>query len=374
MSRTLLAVATLLCVTSPLRADVDYEADIKPIFQEKCGACHGVLQQEAGLRLDAGALIRGEDDPNGILDLDDPAASLLIERVTATDIDERMPPAEQGTPLTDQQVQHLLQWIELGAPSPADEVIMDSPSEHWAYQSPVKSELPKNVPQPWAANPIDSLTFDEWRNVGLVPVEFADPATILRRLHFDVTGLPPTLEDQRSFLADPSDDAWRERVDRLLADPAYGENWARYWMDVWRYSDWDGYKDELRGSQRHIWHWRDWIVESLNADKGYDAMTREMIAGDEIDPENLEVLRATGLLVRNFHKSNRDIWLDATVEHTAKAFFGMTIACARCHDHKYDPISQREYYAFRAIFEPHQVRTERLPGQADLNQQGLPRL
>lgn len=373
MSRIVLVVATLLCFTSTLWADVDYEADIKPIFLEKCAACHGVLQQEAGLRLDAGSLIRGDDEPNGILDLEHPAASLLIDRVTATDIDERMPPAEQGTPLTDQQVQQLLQWIEFGAPSPADEVIMDSPSQHWAYQSPVNADLPADVPASWATNPIDSLMFDQWRQTGLVAIESAEPATFLRRLYFDLTGLPPTREDQNSFVADPSDEVLRETVERLLDDPGYGENWARYWMDVWRYSDWDGYKDEVRGSQPHIWHWRDWIVESLNADKGYDTMTREMLAGDELAPEDLDVLRATGFLVRNFHKSNRDIWLDATVEHTAKAFLGMTIACARCHDHKYDPISQKEYYAFRAMFEPHQVRTERLPGQSDTGKQGLPR-
>ncbi len=171
--------------------------------------------------------------------------------------------------------------------------------------------------------------FDRWQRVGLSPIGFAAPTTRLRRLHFDVTGLPPTSNDHDEWLVDPSDRASSARVDRLLDDPAYGEHWARHWMDVWRYSDWDGYQDELRGSQRHIWHWRDWIVEALGADKGYDTMTREMLAGDEIAPENLDTLRATGFLVRNFHKSNRDIWLDATVEHTAKAFLGMTIACAQ---------------------------------------------
>ncbi|MEP1645148.1 DUF1553 domain-containing protein, partial [Rhodopirellula bahusiensis] len=229
------------------------------------------------------------------------------------------------------------------------------------------------IPEPWSSNPIDVLMFDQWRQSQLAPVPPADPSIALRRLHLDVTGLSPSREDQAEFAADPSTDAWRQRIDRLLDDPAYGEKWGRHWMDVWRYSDWDGYKDALRGSQRHIWHWRDWIIESLNADKGYDTMIHEMLAGDEIAPEDLDVLRATGFLARNFHKSNRDIWLDATVEHTAKAFLGMTIACARCHDHKYDPISQREYYAFRAIFQPHKIRTDRLPGQPDTAKLGLPR-
>jgi hypothetical protein len=145
-------------------------------------------------------------------------------------------------------------------------------------------------------------------------------------------------------------------------------------MDVWRYSDWDGFKNEVRGSQRHIWRWRDWIIESLNDDKGYDQMIVEMLAGDEVSPEDDDVIRATGFLARSYHNSNRDIWLDATVEHTAKAFLGMTINCARCHDHKYDPIGQTEYYSFRAIFEPHNVRTDQVPGQSDVNKDGLVRV
>ncbi|MCA9108209.1 MAG: DUF1549 domain-containing protein, partial [Planctomycetales bacterium] len=129
----------------------------------------------------------------------------------------------------------------------------------------------------------------------------------------------------------------------------------------------------LRSSQRHIWRWREWIIASLNEDKPYDRMITEMLAADEIAPNDLDTLRATGYLARNFHKSNRNIWLDATVEHTAKAFLGMTIDCARCHDHKFDPLPQSEYYALRAVFEPHEVRMERLPGEADTQKQGLVR-
>ena len=145
-------------------------------------------------------------------------------------------------------------------------------------------------------------------------------------------------------------------------------------MDVWRYSDWNGYKNQLRGSQRHIWRWREWIIESINDDKGYHQMVLEMLAGDEVAPDDLDVLRATGFLARNYHKSNRNIWLDATVEHTAKAFLGLTINCARCHDHKFDPIAQHDYYAMRAIFEPHNVRTERVPGQPNIINDGVARV
>jgi hypothetical protein len=145
-------------------------------------------------------------------------------------------------------------------------------------------------------------------------------------------------------------------------------------MDVWRYSDWAGYKEEIRNSARHIWRWRDWIVESLNDDKGYDRMATEMLAGDEVAPTDPNTLRATGFLVRNWEKFNRNSWLEATIEHTAKAFLGVTMNCCRCHDHKFDPISQVEYFQFRAIFEPHQVRTERVADQPDGLKDGLARV
>ena len=144
-------------------------------------------------------------------------------------------------------------------------------------------------------------------------------------------------------------------------------------MDIWRYSDWWGLGAEVRNSQKHIWHWRDWIIESLNADKGYDQMVREMLAADELYPDDLDRLRATGFLARQYFKFNRNTWLDETVEHTVKAFLGLTFNCAKCHDHKYDPISQDDYYRFRAFFEPYQVRTDMVPGETDFEKDGIPR-
>jgi hypothetical protein len=196
----------------------------------------------------------------------------------------------------------------------------------------------------------------------------------LRRVYLDIVGLPPTPAELDAFSIATSPDAYERVVDRLLAAPQYGERWGRHWMDVWRYSDWAGYKQEVRESQRHIWRWRDWIIESLNGDKGYDRMVAEMLAGDEIAPGNPDVLRATGFLVRNRHSSNRNIWLDAAVEHTSKAFLATTLNCARCHDHKFDPIEQTDYYRMRAIFEPHDVVIERLPGQPDLVKEGFVRV
>jgi hypothetical protein len=221
-------------------------------------------------------------------------------------------------------------------------------------------------------NGIDSILGAAMEDRGLTPRPEADRATLLRRVYLDLIGLAPTPEELRAFLADPSPLAYEKVVDRLLDDPRHGERWARHWMDIWRYSDWAGYKDMIRFSQPHIWHWRDWIVESLNADKGYDRMVVEMLAADEAEPENLDALRATGFLARNY-EAERGQWMDAVIEHTGKAFLGITMNCAKCHDHKFDPISQHEYFAMRAIFEGHNIRTEPLPGELDTAKDGLVR-
>lgn len=371
--KSLLTLLSIFCCVPAIAQDVDYVRDIQPLFAEKCSSCHGALRQEAGLRLDHGELIRRGGDSGSVLEVEENEPSLLLERVTASE-SLRMPPEGEGEPLSKAQVNLLEAWIAGGAPSPANETIPPPPDQHWAWQVPVQVEPPPGPDSLWSENPIDAFISYEHRLDGVRPAHLADQSTRIRRLYFDLIGLPPTPAEQHTFLVDSSPDAWSKVVEDLLESPAYGERWARHWMDVWRYSDWDGYKDAVRGSQRHIWRWRDWIVESLNDDKGYDQMIVEMLAGDEVAPENPQTLRATGFLARNFHNSNRNIWLDATVEHTAKAFLGLTLNCARCHDHKYDPIPQREYYAFRAIFEAHHVRTERVRGQADIVQDGLVRV
>ncbi|MEI7685804.1 MAG: DUF1549 and DUF1553 domain-containing protein, partial [Planctomycetota bacterium] len=198
-----------------------------------------------------------------------------------------------------------------------------------------------------------------------------DRRLLLRRLSIDLVGVPPTLAEQDAFVRDESADAVEKVVDRLLSSPHYGQRWGRHWMDVWRYSDPWGLGAEIRSSQKHVWRWRDWIVESLNADKGYDQMLREMLAADELYPNDLDRLRAGGYLVRQYFKFNRTTWLDETVEHTSKAFLGLTFNCAKCHDHKYDPISQADYYRLRAFFEPYQIRTEQAPNEIDFEKDGI---
>src|SRR5436305_946770 len=181
-------------------------------------------------------------------------------------------------------------------------------------------------------------------------------------LRLDTAGLvrmPPSHEELTAFASSTNPDADYEKiVDRLLASPQYGERWGRHFMDVWRYTDWWGLGAEVRNSQKHIWHWRDWIVESLNADKGYDQMLREMLAADELYPNDPDRLRATGFLARSYFLFNRNTWLDEVVEHTSKGLLGLTFNCTKCHDHKYDPFKQQDYYRFRAFFEPYQVRTD----------------
>jgi hypothetical protein len=352
---------------------VDYARDVRPILAQKCFACHGALKQQSGLRLDAAAMIRKGGDSGPIIVPDKPEDSLLVRRVSSADADVRMPPEGEGEPLDARQIQVVKSWIEQGAQAP-DEPLPPDPREHWAFRSPARSEIPLTERRSWNRNPIDAFVAREQERMRLVPAQEANENLLLRRVYLDLIGLPPTTGELHAFLADERPDAYERIVDRLLASPEYGRRWGRHWMDVWRYSDWAGYKEEVRESQRHIWRWRDWIIESLNADKGYDRMVIEMLAGDEIAPADADVLRATGYLVRNRHASNRNIWLDATVEHTAKAFLGLTINCARCHDHKYDPIPQIDYYRMRAIFEPHDVTTERLVGQPDLLKDGFVRV
>ena len=240
--------------------------------------------------------------------------------------------------------------------------------------------LPKIKNAAWIRNPIDAFIAAEHEANGLKPRPEAPKEVLLRRVYLDLIGLPPTPAELHAFLKESAsaqpqaaNAAYEKVVDDLLNRPQYGERWGRHWMDVWRYSDWAGYGPQVRDSQPHIWHWRDWIIDSLNSDKGYDRMILEMLAGDELAPEDPKALAGTGYLVRNFKLLSREAWMQDTVEHTFLAFQGVTIQCAKCHDHLFDPILQTEYYQVRAIFEPHHVRTDRIPGEADLKKDGLPR-
>ena len=351
----------MVCLTAIdlIGADQKYTDIIKPLFRERCYACHGALKQKAALRVDTVAAMREA----GIVIPGQPEKSELFQRIVATDADERMPP--EGHAISLQDVAAIKSWIANGAAIPAKDLPEDDPLSHWAFQKIKKPDLPKSESE---TNPIDAFLAAKHREYGLRPQPMTKRSIAIRRLYLDLIGLPPTPEQ----LAD--DSTWQDIVDELLANPHHGERWARHWMDVWRYSEWYGLGAQLRYSQKHIWHWRDWIIESLNQDKGYDQMIREMLAGDELAPDDPSILRATGFLARNYYLFNRTTWLDSTIEHTGKAFLGLTLNCAKCHDHKYDPIDMKDYYTFRAIFEPHQVRLDPVPGTTDLDKEGLPRV
>jgi len=351
-------------------ADADYLRGVKPILAARCYACHGALKQKSGLRLDTVDLMKKGGDAGPAIVSGNSAKSILIDHVAGRNNADRMPPESEGELLKPAEITLFKLWIDEGANGPADEKPELDPKDHWAFKVPVRPALSK------PGNPIDALLAVEWEKRGLKPQPPAERTLLLRRVYLDLIGLPPTRAEIAEFEKDSAANpqaAYEKVVDRLLASKHYGERWGRHWMDIWRYSDWWGLGAEVRNSQKHIWHWRDWIVDSLNADKGYDQMLREMLAADELYPTDADKLRGSGFLARQYFKFNRNTWLEEVVEHTSKAFLGLTMNCSKCHDHKYDPLSQQDFYKFRAFFEPYQVRTDMVLGQTDFEKDGLPR-
>jgi hypothetical protein len=369
MPRTCFAgvVGLLLAVRGVSAGEpVDYLRDVKPLLKARCYACHGGLQQRARLRLDTAESIREGGRSGPAVVPGKSGESILLEAVTGNGR-RRMPPEDQGKALSAKQIALLREWIDQGAKAPAVEKPEEDPRKHWAFQKPVRPAVPVGGAPGWSKNPIDAFVAAEQAKHGLTPNPPAAKETLLRRVYLDLIGLPPTRDELHAFLADTSENAYEKVVDRLLDSPRYGERWARHWMDVWRYSDWYGRRrvPDVWNSAPQIWRWRDWIIKSLNADRGYDRMLMEMLAADEIAPGDDEAIVATGYLVRNWYALNPNQWMRDIVEHTGKTFLGLTFNCAHCHDHKYDPISNEEYFRFRAFFEPLQLRQDRLPGEAD---------
>ena len=349
----LAAVPALLVMPEVRGADSDFLRDVRPILVRHCVACHGPRTHKANLRLDAATLIHRGGESGRAVVARKPAQSLLLSRITSMDPDQRMP--AEAKPLSPQEISVIRAWIVAGAVVPTNETIAARPEDHWAWKTPRPSGRLAA-----GGNPID-LYFDTLhKQKGITPRPPASLQHLLRRVSLDLVGLPPTRKQLHEFLADTAPDAHARTVDRLLESRHHGERWGRHWMDIWRYTDWFGLGKEVRYSQKSVWRWREWIVESLNNDLGYDRMVLDMLAADELAPTDIKRLRATGFLTRNFNLFNRNYWLDDVVEHTAKAFLGLTLNCCRCHNHKYDPLSQDEYYSWRAFFEPYQVRLDSL--------------
>lgn len=367
----LLALCSFLLLTSPFggraaEVTVDYLRDLKPLLKDRCYACHGALQQKSGLRVDTGYALRVGGKGGAAVVIDAWEKSPLWSRITSTNRDERMPP--EGEALSAEQVDRFRRWMAAGAPSPQNELPEPDPREHWAFQPPRRPAVPSVTRWPArVSNPVDAFILRELEKQGLDPAPPATREILLRRVTLDLTGVPPTPGEFQAFLGDEAPEAYERVVDRLLASPRYAQRWARHWMDIWRYADWYGRRHvpDVWNSAPQVWHWRDWIVESLQGDKGYDRMLVEMLAADEAAPDDDAARVATGYLVRNWYALNPNQWMRDLVEHTGKAFLGLTFNCAHCHDHKYDPITQRNYFQFRAFFEPLQVRQDWVKGQPD---------
>ncbi len=329
-------------------APLSFNRDIRPILSNNCYQCHGPdsAARKAKLRLDREADSRAERKggtraivPGNLTE------SELIYRITTDDADEKMPPADSHRKLTLKQIETLKQWVKEGGKY----------ERHWSFIPPKAAPLPKVKLKTWPRNGVDHFILARLEAEGLKPSPEADKATLLRRVSFDLIGLPPTLAQLNAFLADKSPKAFEKVVDRLLASPRYGEHMARYWLDAARYADTNGFQSD---STRNQWHWRDWVVDALNRNMPFDQFTIEQLAGDLLPKPSLGQLIATGFN-RN-HMLNGEggaIAAETQVEYvvdrvetTGTVWLGLTVGCARCHDHKYDPISQNEFYQLFAFF------------------------
>jgi len=352
----LLFSAVLMTVAAARAAGTpNYEAEIKPLFKEYCGACHSQLKQKGGLRLDAGTLILKGGKHGAAMTPGQSDQSLIIQRITSSDVEERMP--QEGKPLSAEKIELLRRWIESGARFPKDEIVARSPAEHWAFQPVRQPPIPAVKNSDWVRNPIDAFVLSELEAHGLQPAAPAKPMALFRRLNLDLLGLPPEIAEQESFAREPSDAALDCRVDALLPRPGYGERWARHWLDVARYADSNGY--ERDAEKPMVWRYRDYVINALNEDKPFDRFVMEQIAGDELADRSKESIIATGFL-RLGHwddepadpAADRYDQLDDIVSTTGQAFLGLTIGCARCHDHKFEPLTARDYYSLIAVFNP----------------------
>jgi len=353
--KSAVAAATLVAAcysAGAAGAPVDYTRDIKPIFKQHCYRCHGASQQKGGLRADTVAFIKEGGDVGPGLKAGDAPKSLIIQAILGQHEDISQMPYKKP-PLADADVAKISAWINAGAPAPENE---EPESElHWAFVAPARPEDPKVSRTDWARNPIDRFILARLDQDKIAPAPEADRVSLLRRVSLDLTGLPPTPADVATFVADSSSGAYERAIDRLLASPHYGERWARPWLDVARYADSNGYSID---APRQIWKYRDWVVSALNRDLPYDQFVIEQLAGDLLPQATVDQKVATGFN-RNT-QINKEGGIDPEqfriegiidrVNTFGTAFLGLTVSCAQCHDHKFDPISQKEYYSLFAFF------------------------
>jgi mono/diheme cytochrome c family protein len=346
----------------PAERKVEFIEDVQPIFAKTCYACHGAAMQRAGLRLDVKSMALKGGDHGPVVIPGNSAESRLIHLVAGLEPLKVMPQA--GDRLTSDQIGLLRAWIDQGAqwPDGLDQVKVAEKRDHWAFKAPIRPPQPKVKNTQWVRTPIDAFVAAQHEKHGLIPAPEASRPMLIRRLSLDLTGLPPSPEEIEAFLADTSSNAYEKLVDWLLASPHYGVRWGRHWLDLARWAESDGY--EANGMRTSAWRYRDYVVDAFNQDKPYDQFLREQIAGDEIVPYSDMNLIATGFLagarLNNNEEDNavqRNDMLVDVVNATASVTLGLSLNCAQCHDHKFDPISARDYYRFQGFFIKGQVNS-----------------
>jgi hypothetical protein len=341
-------IALTVVAATITAAPISFNRDIRPILSNNCYQCHGPdsAARKAKLRLDREADSRAElkGGARAIVP-GELAESELIYRITTDDADEKMPPADSHRHLTPKQIELLKQWVKEGGKYEG----------HWAFIPPTAAPFPKVKLKTWPRNGIDHFILARLEAEGLNPSSEADKATLLRRVSFDLTGLPPTLAELDTFLANKSPKAFEKVVDRLLASPRYGEHMARYWLDAARYADTNGYQYD---THRDMWPWRDWVINAYNRNLPFDQFTIEQLAGDLLPNATLQQRVATGFNRNHpitieggiIDEEYRTEYVIDRVTTSAQVWLGMSFLCARCHDHKFDPVSQKEFYQFTAFF------------------------
>ena len=362
------SILLVLSLSTACRAgdesDRFFEAKVRPLLVDQCLKCHGPAKQKGGLRLDSRAAVLSGGDSGPALVAGKPEESLIVQAVKQEDDGPKMPPSKKLSP---EQVGVLETWVKLGAPWPGEVAgataaakkagfaIKDSDRAHWAFQPVARPAIPPVKDAAWVANPIDSFILAKLEANGLKPNPPASKHALMRRVTYDLTGLPPSPAEVDAFVADDSPEAYGKLVDRLLASPRYGEKWARHWLDLVRFAETNSY--ERDGVKPSAWRYRDYVIRSLNDDKPYDRFLREQIAGDELPDRSNETITATGyyrLGIWDDEPSDREQALfdgfDDIVATTSQVFLGLTVDCARCHDHKLDPIAQKDYYKLVAFF------------------------
>jgi len=372
-----------------------FENKIRPVLADKCYKCHSKEADKVrgGLLLDSREALLHGGNTGPALVAGKPEKSLLIQAILYQDEDLQMPP--KGEKLSDQQIADFTEWVRRGAPDPRTLVAKGSSSayggvgkNHWAFQPVQKPALPTVQNTGWIKNPVDRFVLAKLEANGMTPNVAADKPTLIRRIYFDLIGLPPHPTEVQAFMDDSSPDAFTKIVDKLLASPSYGEHWARYWLDVARYSDTKGdapRQDDLR--YPHAWTYRDWVIDAFNVDLPYDKFIIAQLAGDSYTyalekfakdkkqplPETRPMLAAQGFLtLGNQFNGRRDDIIGDQIDVTTKAFLGLTVSCARCHDHKFDPIPTKDYYSLYGVFanslQPAELPTLRteVPSSADL--------